>query len=480
MMMKRPLALLATLLFLLQFGLSSCKPEEIPDDVAEEEPENEVAPLCSITLEGEKVTLLEIRGEASSLVIQVTANKEWTLSSNGSWCTPSHQSGMATTTGAPLEVTLQLEANETDAVRSVQLILRADTASAVLEIWQKIYVDEAKWETATTAVVNMKVGWNLGNTLDSYGEWIELWTSNKPSDYETAWGNPITTRAMIARFREVGFNAIRVPVTWDQHIDADNNVEEAWMQRVEEVVGYVLDEGMYCILNVHHDTGTEGWLQADLSNYGSISMRYRKLWDQIANRFNKYDKHLIFESYNEMLDKQGRWTETNADGYKAQNALLQDFVEVVRGTGGNNRYRNLSINTYSAAHSPLTLNSFIVPDDVVEDRLIAQVHVYSPYDFALNENSPVKLFTSQGEQEISDIMERLDQRFITKGIPVIIGEFGAMDKDNMPERVKHAAYLVNEAAKYGIVCFHWMGLLDRNTLEWAEPELVEVIIGNAK
>ena len=98
MMMKRPLALLATLLFLLQFGLSSCKPEEIPDDVAEEEPENEVAPLCSITLEGEKVTLLEIRGEASSLVIQVTANKEWTLSSNGSWCTPSHQSGMATTT----------------------------------------------------------------------------------------------------------------------------------------------------------------------------------------------------------------------------------------------------------------------------------------------------------------------------------------------------------------------------------------------
>lgn len=217
-----------------------------------------------------------------------------------------------------------------------------------------------------------------------------------------------------------------------------------------------------------------------MNTYPAISARYKKLWEQIATRFQAYDQRLIFESYNEMLDKQYHWTETNPDGYKAQNALLQDFVDVVRKTGGNNRYCNLSINTYSAAHTALTLSNFIVPVDVVKDRLMAQVHVYDPYFFSLDRDSPIAEFTSQDAQGFADVMSRLNDRFSSKGIPVIIGEFGSVDKNNMSECAKHAACIVKEADRYGIVCFQWMGLLDRKTLQWNEPEILEAILQNVK
>lgn len=447
--------------------------------------ENETAPIepaCAITLEGQSVSQMEVEIKASALTVFISANTDWKLESDSEWCRLSNLSGKAIPQGEPKEVTINIERNTTDDVRTAHMRLVAETASAQLQINQAGYiqVDDTKWENAVTAVHNMRVGWNLGNSLDTHGDWILEYSPGKPSDFETGWGNPVTTPAMIQKFKEAGFNAIRVPVTWYQHLDKDNMVNEEWMQRVEEVVNYVLNTGMYCILNVHHDTGDGGWLAADLNNYSTISARYKKLWEQIAAHFQAYDQHLIFESYNEMLDEQNHWTETNGNGYKAQNALLQDFVDVVRATGGNNRYRNLSINPYSAAHTPLTLNNFVVPTDIVKDRLIAQVHVYSPYSFALDKDSPVKDFTSADAQEITDIMSRLNERFCSKGIPVIIGEFSSEDKNNTPERVKHAAHLVKEATRYGIVCIKWMGLLDRKALTWNEPEILEAIIQNAR
>ena len=453
--------------------LFSCSDDNSTVEVAE--------PACSITVDGQVVTLLKVDLKASIIQVSIEATTDWKMESDSEWCRVSNLSGKATAQGKPKEIEINIEKNTKDESRTAHVRLVAESAVAQLEITQAGYmpVDESKWETASSAVRNMHVGCNLGNSLDVHGQWIEEYTEGKPSDYEKGWGNPITTPEMIRKFKEAGFNVIRVPVTWYPHMDSNNKIKEDWMQRVEEVVNYVLDAGMYCILNVHHDTGTDAWLCADWDNYPAISTRYKKLWEQIAGRFEKYDGCLLFESFNEMLNEQNQWTESHNNGYKAVNALVQDFVDVVRQSGGNNRYRNLLVNTYSAAHTPLTLNNFIMPTDIVRDHLVAQVHVYTPYAFALDKESPVTEFTPADEQEVVKIMARLNERFCTKGIPVIIGEFSSEDKDNTPERVKHAACMVREAGRYGIVCIKWMGLLDRKTLEWNEPEILETIIQNA-
>ncbi len=353
---------------------------------------------------------------------------------------------------------------DTDATSSSQTNAETETTS---------------WEPANEAVYNMHVGWNLGNTLDVHGDWL---TGKPITDFETGWGQSLTTRAMIHRFKTTGFNAIRVPVTWNQHMDKDDIVDGMWMRRVQEVVDYVIDEGMYCILNIHHDTGAadDVWIRASLPVYTQTKTRYKKLWNQIAIRFKKYDQHLIFEGYNEILDTLNSWNRPqNPNAYKAVNAYAQDFVHVVRRTGGNNLYRNLIVNTYASGHIDDVLDGFVLPTDTVANHLLVEVHDYSPYNFALNEDSPVNTFDEKGAEEIAYTMSALNERFCSKGIPVIIGEFSAVDKNNTAERVKHATCVLKEASKYGIVCFKWMGLLDRRTLSWSEPEIKDAIIKNA-
>lgn len=140
------------------------------------------------------------------------------------------------------------------------------------------------WESAHDAVDNMKVGWNLGNTLD-----VPKTKDDREipaAEYETLWGNPVTTREMIKTVKAAGFGVVRVPITWDPHVDDAGNIDEAWMDRVEEVVNYVLDEGMYCIINVHHNTGGFGWLRASYADWDEMSERFRRIWEQISERFN--------------------------------------------------------------------------------------------------------------------------------------------------------------------------------------------------
>ena len=180
------------------------------------------------------------------------------------------------------------------------------------------------FETATEAVKNMKVGWNLGNTLDSNSGdvnnmWIEAWTGRTPSDYEKAWGQPVTKPELIKMFKDAGFNAIRIPVTWYPHMEATFNsvkynestksltpwdyvndpigtkIQAAWLKRVHEVVDYVISQGMYCILNVHHDTGASNtaWIVASGANYEQQKNRFEAVWKQIAEEFKEYDEHLL-------------------------------------------------------------------------------------------------------------------------------------------------------------------------------------------
>lgn len=244
---------------------------------------------------------------------------------------------------------------------------------------------------------------------------------------------------------EANFDAVRVPVTWMDHMDENYQVDEAWMNRVEEVVNYVLSEDMYCILNVHHDCGgsDSAWLQADMEHIEEIQEKFEALWLQIAERFAEYDEKLIFEGYNEMLDASLQWTTPAEEkDYEAINILAQSFVDTVRSTGGNNAQRNLMICPYSADPGEESGSHLVMPTDSAENHLMVDVHVYAPGRFTVNGES----FDEAAQLELNDVLAGLEKVYGSKGILVVIGEFGAQDKENDEERAIYANYFLREAA----------------------------------
>ncbi|MBR5403023.1 MAG: glycoside hydrolase family 5 protein [Bacteroidales bacterium] len=365
------------------------------------------------------------------------------------------------------------------------------------------------FESAAEAVINMGAGWNLGNTLDSNSGdtgnmWIEAWTARTPKDYETAWGQPVTTRELIHMFKEAGFGVIRVPVTWYPHMGTitlyDQNkwnpatwtgttVDPVWMARVKEVVDYVIDEGMYCILNVHHDTGdaSTAWIRASEAGFNAAKDRYEVLWQQIAITFKDYDEKLLFESYNEMLDQYDSWCfasfaapgNYDADVAKgAYNAIYKYarlFTETVRATGGNNLYRNLVVNTYCAgsgdgtwsAHLQDPIASMQIPEE--PGHIAIEVHSYwEAPKFAEQKTDIDRLFTNLDTY----IVKRL-------GVPVIIGEWGGGSNDDNDANVTFAGYFSGKAKEAGIAACWWMGLsdaADRSVPAWTMPRTKDAIL----
>ena len=350
------------------------------------------------------------------------------------------------------------------------------------------------FETATQAVKNMGVGWNLGNTLDANNN-----NGNRQDlTSETCWGQPYTKPELMKMMKEAGFGAIRVPVTWFPHMDTSNKVDAAWMKRVHEVVDYVLDNGMYCILNVHHDTGDGNfhWLHARTKTYNNVKGKYEALWQQIAKEFKDYGEKLLFEAYNEMLDDYNSWCFATfacsggynatdaADAYDAINKYAQSFVNVVRATGGNNAKRNLVVNTYGACNGAGTWNSHLkdplkemkIPTDATAGtgHIAVQVHTYPN----------VKNISSM-KTEMNDMFNALNTYFISKGTPVIIGEWGTANNGETDYDVRHdnviefADYFVKKAKEYNCATFHWMGLTDgtnRSLPVFNQADLAETIV----
>jgi endoglucanase len=301
---------------------------------------------------------------------------------------------------------------------------------------------------------------------------------------------------------EAGFKTIRVPVTWYPHLDKDNQIDPEWMNRVEEVVNYVLDEGMYCVLNVHHDAGEAKscWLRADLERYDEINTRFVAIWQQIATRFNKYGEHLVFEGWGEIIDKYDVWNcPKDTTAFEAINRLAQSFVNTVRATGGNNAQRNLMLCTYSAsvggwyAHdgetgqSDLALSEFKLPKDNVEDHLIASVHSYIPWNWDQNHSK----LSEANIAEIKQTFEKFDKYFISRGIPLVIGEYAALfvdgtyaqegeiTEEDQEEGAKYTRLMVEEATKRDISLLYFMGLIDKEDrvkLQWSRPKTVQAII----
>ncbi|MCQ2146584.1 MAG: glycoside hydrolase family 5 protein [Bacteroidales bacterium] len=384
------------------------------------------------------------------------------------------------------------------------------------------------FQTATETVSNMGAGWNLGNTLESNSGdvnnmWIEGWATGKltPADYEKAWGQVPATRALIHMMKEAGFRSIRVPVTWYPHMGSmtivkkeidgqtkptwdmstweGDKVDPVWMARVKEVVDYVLAEDMYCILNVHHDTGTATthWVVADENSYKQNSARFKSLWRQIAETFKDYDGRLLFEGYNEMTDMANSWCFASfgtggydaamaASAYSAVNSYAQDFVDVVRATGGNNADRNLVVNTYAACsgegnwnpHLQDPLKEMKLPKDSAKDHIAFQVHYY-----------PTFTTLNAGKSSVDGLISGLKTHLVSKGAPVIIGEWAngesgetiSYDKKRT-DYLAFAEYFVSRAKANGMATFYWMGISDgqdRAVPKFTQPDLKDAIIKGA-
>ncbi|MCR5130679.1 MAG: cellulase family glycosylhydrolase [Prevotella sp.] len=355
-------------------------------------------------------------------------------------------------------------------------------------------------ESASQAVLNMGPGWNLGNTLDSHGSWIgDHQTSDK---YEMAWGQPLTDAHLMKALKEKGFGAVRVPVTWYQHIQADGTVDKEWMDRVQQIVDYVIDAGMYCILNVHHDTAAhdDAWVVADADKYNNKTARwpnltgkecYEKLWTQIATRFRDYGDKLIFEGYNEMLDKNYSWSQPkSSSSYSVVNSWAETFVAAVRATGGNNQYRNLIVTTYSGASGDQPLSNLQIPaSEATSGHVIVEVHSYDPYDWVNKYNFK---WTDACHNEIAKMFERLQNYVISKGYPVIIGEYGSnganettINKNSTAaqkaEAGRQAADMSRLCRQYNAACFYWMGIIDGSdraeaTFKWSMEQVADSIV----
>lgn len=362
---------------------------------------------------------------------------------------------------------------------------------------EKRTVDEGVDTTAIEFVENMKIGWVLGNTFDAYTN------ENKADEmaYESDWCGIVTTKEMIDAIKAAGFETIRIPVSWHNHVSDDGNytISEAWLNRVQEVVDYAMDNDMYIILNIHHDNSTKYMYPSQ--EYMEQSKAYVKaIWTQVAERFADYDEHLILESLNEprLVDTNYEWwldlnNQDCVEAVQCINELNQVFVDTVRASGGHNADRYLLVPGYDASLQGATNQYFELPQDTEGNvnKILVEVHAYTPYNFALQGPSESgstdqwSVDSASSTSEIDSTMDTLYEKYVKNGIGVVIDEFGARDKDfNTQARTDFAAYYVAAARARGITCCWWdnnaftgdgenFGIFRRIVCSFLYPELVE-------
>lgn len=350
-------------------------------------------------------------------------------------------------------------------------------------------------QSAITAAMGM--GWNLGNQLEA--------SSNKVPN-ETAWGNPTISEDLIKVVKEQGFKTVRIPVSYLSKIGEapDYKIDEAWLNRVQEVVDYVVNNDMFAIINIHGDgyyTVDGAWLLCVDENQEEIKAKYEKVWQQIAERFKDYDQRLIFESMNEVFDN--TYGEPNPTGYENINAYNQIFVDTVRKTGSNNEKRWLLMPGWNTniGHTAGD-KGFVIPEDSLctadGKRIMISVHFYDPYNFALDENIAsattqwgkyaTEKFDSWGQEDYVDgQMKLLNDKFVSQGYPVVIGEMGVVDKNHIDPTMNEFRrywneYVVKAAKANGCIPVYWdngfngrngLALFHRLSKEVTEPQIIE-------
>jgi endoglucanase len=304
--------------------------------------------------------------------------------------------------------------------------------------------------TAVDLVADIKIGWNLGNSFDAHDN-QEGWFPSNLSGMETAWGNPVTTRQNIDAIKNAGFNTIRIPVTWYKVLDKNFNIRENWLARVTEVVNWAEANDMYIIINTHHDESIFRFTDREIERALII---FGRVWEQIAFQFQNYNEKLIFEALNEPRTKgvPHEWSGGNAEERNNLNKYYQLFVDIVRESGGNNDKRILMVNTYAASANQNAMDGLVIPKDPQENKIIVSIHAYVPFFYA-HEFPGVDDWASG---PINDVMTRAYNTFISKGIPVVMGEFAVRrERHDTARAAEWAEFYVSEARKRGIPCIWW-------------------------
>ena len=342
--------------------------------------------------------------------------------------------------------------------------------------------------TSLQLSANMSPGTNLGNSLEAIGG-------------ETNWGNPLANQAIMNGIKAAGFKSIRIPVSWKQYADANDNISASWMARVTDVVNYARNAGLYTIINIHWDGG---WMNhPTYAQQASINARITKFWTQIANNFKTYDDYLLFAGTNEVM-MENDWGTPTSEYLAVQNSFNQTFVNAVRATGGYNASRHLVVQGFNT-NIDHTYNYFTVPSDPATKKLMVEVHYYDPYNFTLNDsdtiwqwgsiaNSAANTETWANESYVDAQMAKMKSRFIDGlGMGVLMGEYAATARLNVDPsqtyRTYWDQYITKAAFSRGIVPVYWdagatgnhtSGLFNRSTGAQVYSGLISTIVNAAK
>lgn len=477
--MKKDFIYLLLALYAMAFSLQSCKEDEIENAV------------FSLSVNGEEITNLTFGYGQTFVMAVLSSNTGWSLSSDQPWCTLSNVSGVPT---EEQYIKISVERNPTDASRTATITMNAGGNTRQYTITQTsksgMNYPAGMEKDAMELVKSIYLGWNLGNTLEATGG-------------ETAWGAPVTTKAVIDKIKELGFNAVRIPCSWNQYLEADSiTIKPAWIERVKEVVNYCIDNEMYTMLNIHWDGG---WMddncdasQTSAETITATEEKVYNLWTQIANAFKDYDEYLIFAGANEPPVE-------NRDDMAVLHRYEQAFVNAVRATGGNNTYRNLIVQGPSTDINKTDV-WMELPEDPTPARLIVEVHYYDPPHLCLDEDSetctyfwgePYKQYgpidTGYQEGYVQNQFAKMKAKFVDKGIPLVIGEFGLIYRKHPDESLQAVCeesegyflgYVAEQAKNYGLAPFLWdtqgNGFFDRNTLELLIPSTYTQLMEGAE
>lgn len=385
-------------------------------------------------------------------------------------------------------------------VKSFTSLKKMMAALALSSVTISASAEKLSGHTATEIAAMMTTGWNLGNTLDA--------TGSNTLDSETSWGQPKTTQEMITAIRKAGFNTIRIPVSWGKHATRFNKttkegfeIDEAWMNRVKEVVDYAYNEDMFVILNIHHDNN-KGNIIYTLKNDGKSDLFIHRTWNQIAEAFKDYDQHLVFEIMNEprLVGSSNEWWfdpenpgTTVLPALEILNQFNQIGVDEIRGNGSAaNKDRVIMCPGYAACYEGCMTKYFNLPTDETPNRLAVSLHAYRPYELCLGSASK---WNSSYADEIKDYFTPVYNKYIVgMGVPVIIGEescsarFSGSEYINQEDRLKWVEAYYSVTKEFGMPCVLWdnnvfssnggeaHGHFDRDNLTWYDQPFIDKIM----
>lgn len=444
-----------------------------------------------LEINGNNITEINFGYAEEYTIVKIISDTDWTLSCNESWCTISNTSGKKTN---GQYIRINVKRNTSEETRNAIIELRTNDNNINYTVKQ-LSKNDYDFPTnmnkdAIEIAKEIKIGWNLGNSLEAIGG-------------ETAWGNPRTTKEIIDGIKELGFNAIRIPCSWDQYLLEDNIIDPLWMSRVKEVVDYCINNHMYTILNIHWDGG---WIESACNalttneeEIKNVEKKIKDIWEQIANEFINYDEYLIFAETNEPSAK-------NKDDMTILKRYYQAFIDAVRNSGGNNEYRNLIIQGPST-NIDYTCEFMEFPKDYIPSRILLEVHYYTPYNFCINDgNDPInevtyfwgKEFKKYGkvdeeyqEEYVLNQFNKIKNEFVDKGIPIVLGEYSLILRQHPDKSLQEKCeesegyfleYITKNAKDYGMIPFLWDNgsFYNREEKKFNIQKIYEMIMSGAK